>query len=208
MLLNWAVKPYDGALAALGVVQKVFMFAFSISLGIGQGYQPVLGYNHGCGRYDRVKKAYLFTLLFSTILMIFFASVCAIFAPNIMRAFLENENAIAIGVLALRLQCLSMPLLPINFMASVSYQVVGSKIAAAVLSVSRQGLFYIPAVLILPRLFFLIGVQCCQAVSDVGSAIFALPFMFAFLKSLNKGDGQNVEDDGAERKGMEFTFEE
>ena len=57
VLLSWAVKPYDGALAALGVVQKVFMFAFSISLGIGQGYQPVLGYNHGCGRFNRVKKA-------------------------------------------------------------------------------------------------------------------------------------------------------
>lgn len=194
VLLNWAVKPYDGALAALGVVQKVFMFAFSISLGIGQGYQPVLGYNHGCGRYDRVKKAYLFTLAFSTVLMVFFASACAIFAPNIMRAFLENGNAVEIGVLALRMQCLSMPLLPLNFMASVSYQVVGSKIAAAVLSVSRQGLFYIPAVLVLPRLFFLFGVQCCQAVSDVGSALFALPFMFAFLKSLNKENGEMPQD--------------
>ena len=203
VLLNWAVKPYDGALAALGVVQKVFMFAFSISLGIGQGYQPVLGYNHGCGRYDRVKKAYLFTLMFSTILMIFFASACAIFAPNIMRAFLENENAVAIGVLALRLQCLSMPLLPLNFMASVSYQVVGSKLAAAVLSVSRQGLFYIPAVLVLPRLFLLLGVQCCQAVSDVGSALFALPFMFAFFKSLNKDNQENPNMEEGDFKGEE-----
>ena len=208
VLLNWAVKPYDGALAALGVVQKVFMFAFSISLGIGQGYQPVLGYNHGCGRYDRVKKAYLFTLMFSTILMIFFASACAIFAPNIMRAFLENENAVAIGVLALRLQCLSMPLLPLNFMASVSYQVVGSKLAAAVLSVSRQGLFYIPAVLVLPRLFLLLGVQCCQAVSDVGSALFALPFMFAFLKSLNKDNQENPNMEEGDFKGGETIFDE
>ena len=186
VLLSWAVKPYDGALAALGVVQKVFMFAFSISLGIGQGYQPVLGYNHGCGRYDRVKKAYVFTLIFSTVLMTIFAAICAIFAPNIMRAFLEKENAIEIGTLSLRLQCLCMPLLPINFMISVTYQSVGNKLAAAILSISRQGLFYIPSVLILPSAIGLFGVQCCQSVSDFFSALFALPFTIAFFKSLNK----------------------
>ena len=186
MLLNWAVKPYDGALAALGVVQKVFMFAFSISLGIGQGYQPVLGYNHGCGRYDRVKKSYVFTLIFSTVLMTIFAAVCAIFAPNIMRSFLEKENAIQIGTLSLRLQCLCMPLLPINFMISVTYQSVGNKLAAAILSISRQGLFYIPSVLILPSAIGLLGVQCCQSVSDFFSALFAIPFTIAFFKSLNK----------------------
>ena len=186
VLLNWAVKPYDGALAALGVVQKVFMLAFSISLGIGQGYQPVLGYNYGCGKYKRVKKAYVFTLIFSTILMSIFAVCCAIFAPNIMSAFLERENAIQIGTLSLRMQCICMPLLPINFMISVTYQVVGNKLSAAILSVSRQGLFYIPAVLILPSAIGLFGVQCCQSVADFCSAIFALPFTFAFFKSLGK----------------------
>jgi putative MATE family efflux protein len=186
VLLNWAVKPYDGGLAALGVVQKVFMFAFSISLGIGQGYQPVLGYNHSAKRYDRVKSAYLFTLAFSTCLMFVFAVVCGIFATKIMDTFLENENSIAIGSTALRLQCICMPLLPLNFMAGVTYQAVGSKIGAAVLSVSRQGLFYIPAVLILPNAIGLFGVQSAQAVSDFCSAFFALPFTFAFFKSLKK----------------------
>lgn len=195
VLLSWAVKPYDGALAALGVVQKVFMFAFSISLGIGQGYQPVLGYNYGCGRYDRVKKAYTFTLMFSTALMILFAAGCAIFAPNIMRSFLEKENAIQIGTVALRMQCICMPLLPINFMASVSYQAVGSKLAAAILSVSRQGLFYVPAVLILPSAIGLFGVQCCQSVSDFFSALFAIPFTLAFFKSLNKLSEKGMEEE-------------
>ena len=188
VLLSGAGKPYDGALAALGVVQKVFMFAFSISLGIGQGYQPVLGYNYSAKRYDRVRSAYLFTLGFSTVLMICFASVCGIFAPKIMSAFLSNENSVEIGTLALRLQCICMPLLPLNFMAGVTYQVVGSKIAASVLSVSRQGLFYMPAVLILPSpsVLGLFGVQCAQAVSDFCAAIFCLPFTFAFFKSLKK----------------------
>ena len=191
VLLNWAVKPYDGGLAALGVVQKVFMFAFSISLGIGQGYQPVLGYNYSAKRYDRVKSAYLFTLVFSTCLMTVFAIVCGILAPKIMDAFLENENSIAIGSTALRLQCICMPLLPLNFMAGVTYQAVGSRLCASVLSVSRQGLFYIPAVLILPNAIGLLGVQSAQAVSDFCSAFFALPFTFAFFKSLEKLQAEN-----------------
>lgn len=85
MLLNWAVKSYgDGVLAAMGVVQKVFMFAFSIALGVGQGYQPVLGYNYSAGRFDRVRSAYLFTLAFSTLLMSIFAAVCAVISPFVM----------------------------------------------------------------------------------------------------------------------------
>lgn len=195
VLLNWAVMPYDGALAALGVVQKVFMLAFSISLGIGQGYQPVLGYNYSAKRYDRVRSAYLFTLVFSSVLMSFFAVICAIFAPAIMYWFLPTSpNAAAIGEVSLRLQCIGMPLLPLNFMISITYQSVGSKAIASVLSVSRQGLFYIPAVLTLPLVWGLFGVQSCQTVSDICSFLFAIPFTVYFFRKLKKlQNGEIVE---------------
>ncbi|MBQ2701717.1 MAG: hypothetical protein IJF64_01900, partial [Clostridia bacterium] len=74
----------------------------------------------------------------------------------------------------------------VNFMAGVTYQVVGNKAIASLLSISRQGLFYIPSVLILPRVFKLIGVQCCQMVSDVLSFFFAIPFTFIFFNTLKK----------------------
>jgi Na+-driven multidrug efflux pump len=196
VLLNWAVKPYDGALAALGVVQKVFMLAFSISLGIGQGYQPVLGYNYSAKRFDRVKKAYLFTLTFAVSVMLVFGSVCAIFADGVMRMFSLSKDATSIGTLTLRLQCMCMPLLPVNFMISITYQTVGNKAIASVLSVARQGLFYIPAVMILPRFFALLGVQACQSVSDVLSFLFSIPFTVIFLRSVERqrkemGEGGN-----------------
>ena len=199
VLLNWAVKPYDGALAALGVVQKVFMLAFSISLGIGQGYQPVLGYNYSAKRFDRVRTAYLFTLGFSVVLMFCFAIACFIAAPWIMRGFLESKNAQDIGTLCLRLQSCCMPLLPLNFMAGITYQAVGSKAVASLLSVARQGLFYIPAVLILPQVFQLLGVQMCQSVSDVCSFLFSIPFTFSFFKMLKR------EQEKAERESQAVT---
>ena len=188
VFLNRAANEYgqEAAQAALGVVQKVFMLAFSISLGIGQGYQPVLGYNYSAKRFDRVKSAYLFTLGFSTCLMITFASVCAILAPQLMSAFSLSEEAKEIGTLTLRLQCICMPLLPLNFMAGLTYQSVGNKAIAAVLSASRQGIFYIPAVLILPEILGLLGVQSCQAISDFFAFFFALPFTFLFFGTLKK----------------------
>ena len=188
VFLNNAANAYGGeaAQAALGVVQKMFMLAFSISLGIGQGYQPVLGYNYSAKRFDRVRTAYLFTLAFSTCLMFCFATVCAILAPHIMSMFSLSAQATDIGTLTLRLQCICMPLLPVNFMVGITYQAVGSRFIAFLLSTSRQGLFYIPAVLILPKLFQLFGVQCCQAVSDFFAFFFAVPFTVLFFKTLKK----------------------
>ena len=174
------------AQAALGVVQKVFMLAFSMSLGIGQGYQPVLGYNYSAKRYDRVKSAYLFTLVFSMSVLVAFGMVCGIFASGVMELFSLSADAKEIGALALRLQCICMPLLPLNFMASITYQSLGQKVNAFVLSVSRQGLFYIPAVLIMPKLMGLLGVQSCQAVSDFFAFFFAIPFTIIFFKALKK----------------------
>jgi putative MATE family efflux protein len=188
VFLNNAANTYggDAAQAALGVVQKVFMFAFSISLGIGQGYQPVLGYNYSAKRFDRVKSAYIFTWAFATALMTVFSVVCSIFASTIMGMFSLSAQATEIGLLALRLQCLMMPLLPLNFMAGVTYQVIGKQVGATLLSVSRQGLFYIPSVLLLPKFLGLLGVQACQATADFLAFFFAIPFTVLFFKSLKK----------------------
>ena len=183
--------------AALGVVQKFFMLAFSLSLGIGQGYQPVLGYNYSAERYDRVRAAYRFTLTFAVCMMVLFAVVCFIFAENLMQMFSLSSTAAEIGTLTLRFQCMCMPLLPFNFMVSITYQSVGNKGIATLLSISRQGLFYIPFVLLLPVLMGLKGVQCCQAVSDLFAFVFALPFTVLFFKQLKKAEQKKIEREQA-----------
>ena len=194
-LLNNVAFEYgkEAAQAALGVVQKMFMLAFSISLGIGQGYQPVLGYNYNANRFDRVRSAYLFTLGFSTVLMTVFAILCAILAPFIMQAFSLSEEAKEIGALTLRLQCITMPLLPINFMSGLTYQVVGNKAIATILSVSRQGLFYLPAVVLMPKWWQLFGVEACQPVADFLACLFAIPFTFMFFNTLKREQAKLTE---------------
>ena len=108
-----------------------------------------------------------------------------------------SDGTQKVVALALRLQCICMPLLPLNFMASVTYQSVGSKAIAALLSVSRQGLFYIPAVLTLPKLLGLIGVQSCQALSDLFAFFFAIPFTIMFLNTVKK-EQKKVNEGGEE----------
>jgi len=203
VLLMNAANAYggDAAQAALGVVNKMFMLAFSISLGIGQGYQPVLGYNYSAKHFDRVRLAYLFTLGFSTALMAGFAALCAILAPWIMQAFSLSAQAKEIGAITLRLQCITMPLLPLNFMAGLTYQVVGNKAVASLISISRQGLFYIPSVLLLPYLFQLRGIEACQAVSDFFAFFFAIPFTLAFFKTLKK-ESAKAQEAPLEKEGI------
>ena len=171
LLVNWLIS----------LMEAHWLWPISISLGIGQGYQPVLGYNYSAKRFDRVRSAYLFTLGFSTALMTIFGIFCAIFASALMNMFSLSEEATSIGELALRLQCITMPLLPMNFMAGLTYQVVGNKAIAALLSISRQGLFYIPAVLILPSIMQLLGVQSSQAVADLCAFLYAIPFTIMFF---------------------------
>lgn len=184
----------DAAQTALGVVNKVFMLAFSLSLGIGQGYQPVLGYNYSAKRFERVKSAYLFTLFFSTVVMTVFAGVCAIFATQVVGIFTSSAIAKEIGALSLRLQCICMPLLPLNFMAGLTYQSVGNKALASLLSISRQGLFYLPAVLVLPKILKLLGVQMCQSIADAFAFVFAIPFTLLFFNTLKKEQAKLIEE--------------
>ncbi len=197
------VEGGSAAQTALGVVNKVFMLAFSLSLGIGQGYQPVLGYNYSAKRFDRVKSAYLFTLVFSTIIMTVFATVCAIFAKQVVGIFNVSPMAKEIGALSLRLQCICMPLLPLNFMAGLTYQSVGNKALASLLSVSRQGLFYIPAVLILPEILGLLGVQMCQSVADAFAFVFAIPFTFMFFNTLKKEQAKVINEEKNSKENLE-----
>ncbi len=187
-LLNNAAYLYgqESAITAVGVVQKVFMVVFCFALGIGQGYQPVLGYNYGAKRYDRVRKGFLFTLCLGTAILTVMAVLCAVFARPIAALFVENGQGVEIAVRTLRYQSYCMPFLMFNFIMGLTYQAIGNKWLATLLSSSRQGLFYIPAVLILPGILGLTGVECVQAVSDLCAFLFAVPFLILFLRRVRK----------------------
>ena len=170
-------------IAAFAIVSRVMMFAFSLILGIGQGFQPVCGFNYGARLYERVRKSYIFTMELSTIILIIISIVFYVYAPDIIRLF-RNEDAelVKIGAEVLRWQCLSFPLIGLNTATNMMYQTIRKTFVATLLSVGRQGLFFIPTIIILPHFIGLQGVEMTQAIADVLTFLMTLPFAFREMR--------------------------
>ncbi len=183
--LNHAAQPYtDAAIAAMGVVQRITMFGASAMLGFGQGFQPVCGFNYGAGLYQRVKDGFWFCVKYSTVLLIGVSVLGFVFAPNLVALFRDDADVIACGALALRLQCISFGVQGWIVMSNMMMQSMGRTVPATFLSVARQGLFFIPMVLILPQFLGLLGIQMAQAAADFLTLLCAVPIQLRVLKSL------------------------
>ena len=199
ILLNSAAGSIAGdpALSAMSIVGKIFMILFSIALGIGQGYQPVVGYNYSSKHYDRVKQAFKFTFISCTIVMGLMGLIFFIFSDGVIKLFMdpkesEVDTVIKIGGEALRYQCLAMPLMGVNLICNMSFQATRKKALATLLSICRQGIFFIPLVLILPSIINLKGVQLTQPLSDTLTCLFSIPFFIYFIRHLNNKMSENL----------------
>ncbi len=165
------------AIAAFAIVARVMMFAFSIILGVGQGFQPVCGFNHGAGLHERVRQSFIFTTQLATIILIVISIIFAIFAPDIIKVFRsEDAELVKIGTRVLRWQCLSFPLVGVSTITNMMYQTTRKTLVATLLSMGRQGIFFIPTIMILPLFIGLQGVEMAQAVADALTLFLALPF--------------------------------
>ncbi len=186
VLLNTAANPYgDAAIAAMAIASKIAMLVMCVCIGIGQGFMPVAGYNYGAKIFDRVKKAFKFTIITDTIIMTILALGIYIFAPGIMMLFrAEDADVINIGTAAMRAQCLAMPLMATTIVANSLLQSVGKSIKATILSCCRQGLFFIPLILLLPKFLNLNGIEYSQAISDALTFFVSVPFVITFFKEL------------------------
>ncbi|MBQ9332716.1 MAG: MATE family efflux transporter [Lachnospiraceae bacterium] len=189
ILMNTTAKPYgDPAIAAMSIVTRVSFFTFSLSLGIGQGFQPVSGFNYGAGRFSRVRKGYRFGLIISQICMVIFASFVFIFAPQISKALRDDPEVIVIATRAMRLMAVSQLSMPVTVMTEMLLQTTGKKLKASVLSAMKSGVILIPALLILSRLRGLNGIEEAQPLSLVLSVIPAVIFALSFFRELPASD--------------------
>ena len=179
----------DAAIAAISIVNRICMFANSVVLGFGQGFQPVCGFNYGAKLYSRVRKAFWFCVKFCCISLFAVVVILAIFAPQIIALFRKDDlEVIAIGVRGLRLNCLSLPLMAGAIMCNMMTQTMGKALQASVIAFSRQGLFLIPSILILTPLMGLFGIQLSTPAADFASLLVVIPIMVKVLKDLSAPD--------------------
>lgn len=176
----------DYAIAGMSIVSKIFMLLFSVALGIGQGYQPVAGYNYGAKKYHRVKEAIWFTFTVGFVLMSTFGIVMFLLAPKVLSWFIEDPLAADFGAKALRWQCVSLPFIPVGVMCNMTFQSIGKFWSATFLSCARQGYFFLPLLFLFSSWLGETGVQMTQAWADIFTACLCLPFGIRFLRSLSK----------------------
>ena len=189
VLLNRAAGAYgDAAIAGMSVTTRVTMFVSSALIGFGQGYQPVCAFNYGAGKKTRVREGWFFCVKCGTLLLLAMSLFCLTCAPRIIGFFRDDPAVVAVGAVALRAQAAALPLLACIVITNMMLQSTGKGVKASVTASARSGIFFIPLILVLPRLFGLVGVEMTQAVADVLSVSISIPLAVSELKKMKCDD--------------------
>lgn len=189
VLLNSQAALYgDEAVAAMSIVSRIVFFVFSVALGIGQGFQPVSGFNYGAGKYKRVRKAFRVTVILSEILMVVAMILVLFTSGSLIGIFRDDPKVIEIGTRALRLQCIALLTLPLCMAAEMMFQSTGHRVGAVILSSLRSGLFFIPTLLILSKIRGIYGIEEAQPVAFVLALFPTIFFVIWFFRKMPKED--------------------
>jgi putative MATE family efflux protein len=174
----------DAAIAAFSVVSRVMFFVFSALLGFGQGFQPVCGYNWGARKFDRVREAYLFCIKIGVTFLLLISTCTFLFAGPIVSLFRDDAEVIRMGTVAMRCQSCSLPLMAVVAMSNMLFQTTGKAVRATILAIARQGMVFIPCVLLLPRVIdpAIWGVYLAQPIADVITFLTAVPMAVHIIK--------------------------
>lgn len=185
LLLNNLAADYgDEAVAAISIVSRIAMFIVSVSVGIGQGFQPVSGFNYGAKRYDRVREAFRFTVIASEILLGAISLGIYVISPHLIELFRNDQEVIAIGTRALRLQCLSLLIIPFCMVTEMLLQSTGQKLMASLLSSLKSGFIFIPVLILLAHYRGLQGIEEAQPLANIIAFIPSVIFAYYFLTKL------------------------
>ncbi|MCM1326170.1 MAG: MATE family efflux transporter [Bacteroidales bacterium] len=168
VLLNVAAADFgEATIAAFTVSSRVAALGYMIMIGFGQGFQPICAMNYGAKKYDRVGKAFRLTVGIGTVFMVIAAALYAVFAKPLIGMFLADDEVIRTGAVILRYQCISFPFLAFYAVSSMYMQNCGKYMTALVISIARQGIFYIPLLFALGAVFQDFGLYIVQPVSDI-----------------------------------------
>lgn len=190
-LLNNAADPYgDAMVAAMAIVNRITSLGNYVQIGIGQGYQPVLGYNLGAKNYKRVRKGYFFSLRVASISVFAIGVVTSIFAPQLINFFRDDPEVVQAGTLTLRMTSFSIVLTGASMITNFLLQTSGHMWSATFIGACRLGLVLGSVVVILSHTMGMLGVQIAQPVSDVITAIITIPFALWCLHNFDEADKQ------------------
>ena len=184
-LLNVAAGRFgDAAIAGMSIVGRVCFVVFAAVIGLGQGFQPLCGFCYGARLYARVREGYWFIVRLGTSFLVLVAVLGFAFSAEVVAVFRHDPAVIAVGSVALRWQLLTLPLGAVVMYTNMMMQTIRKPWQANILAASRNGLFFIPLIIILPHFFGLLGVEMCQACADMLSFVLAVPIAMSLFNAI------------------------
>lgn len=175
VMMNLASAYGTVAEAAYGIVKRIDQFPLNVSMGLCQGFMPLVGYNYAAGNYRRMRSITTFSWKTSLVISACFVAVFFAFASPIVHRFIPDPETSSLGSVFLRVACLSVPLSAINFMTSYTLQAMGKGIQSSLITLCRQGILYIPAMFIMNAAVGLNGLIWAQPIIEA----LMLPITFA-----------------------------
>ncbi|MEG2259840.1 MAG: MATE family efflux transporter, partial [Oscillospiraceae bacterium] len=168
MLMNNLAVPFGAAaVAAMGIAKKIDMIPMYISMGLGQGIMPLVGYCYASKDYHRMKKTVLFTAKLAVGVSVTLVAAIELLSPNIVELFIMDSATVAYGTDFLRVFCIATIFMSINMLMISVFQATGQGRGALVLAVIRKAVLEIPLLFLLDRLFPLYGIVWVQTIVEL-----------------------------------------
>lgn len=187
IMLNISAGAYgDAAIAGMSIVTRISNFVYAGIVGLGQGFQPLCGFCYGARLYDRIHEGYMFCVKIGTVFFVMLTIIGFLFTSPIISEFRDDPHVIAVGCAAFRWQLIAYPLIAVIILTNMLSQTARKPIRANIVAAARSGLFFIPAVIILPKFFGLEGVEMSQAVSDACSFLLSVPVAWSVFRDMKK----------------------
>lgn len=175
----------DDIVAANGIVMRVSNIAIMLAMGLAQGCQPLMGYSYGAKKYDRLFETIKRSAVIGSIMCTAFGIVFFVFAEQWIRVFINDESVVKNGVLIMRILVFGMPFVGVQMILMTMFQSLGKTMESLVISLGRQGLFYIPALILFSNLWGLNGFVSALPSADVATTILSIVLFLLLRKKLH-----------------------
>jgi putative MATE family efflux protein len=185
VLANVTAARYgDFVVAGNGVNMRVVSLCFTFVMALAVGFQPFAGFNYGAKNYERLRSGFKITLVYTTVLAVFFSIVFIFFGRYIIMAFINDSQTIEAGNTLLHAFVWGLPCLGIQMTIMVSFQAMGKPMQATLITLGRQCIFYIPLLLILNHFFQFSGFIYAQPIADILTTVIALLLSVSLFKTM------------------------
>lgn len=187
----------DDVVAANGIVMRVGNIAIMLVMGLAQGCQPLMGYSYGAHKYHRLIETIKKSSIAGTVMCIIFSVLYFAFADTWIKIFIEDSSVVSIGIRILRVFVLSMPFVGVQMILMITFQSLGKTVESMIISLGRQGLFFIPAIFIFNTLWGFDGFIFAMPFADIATTILSIALFIFLRKKLHIVDEEttNIQSD-------------